>query len=487
MSEESNLAPERVLTNYFQKTKDKLDGISSSFCLAKWNQVTIHLSNGTTQSCHHCRAHKIPLDELKNNPSALHNTMQKKLTRKQMLNGERPSECDFCWRVEDLKEPDVFSDRVRKSSDSYNVDDLDTLPKMPWDTNIQPRYIELDFSNACNFKCMYCSPSYSTTWTKEIKEHGPYSDGASHFNSFEALKAKGEMPIEKEEDNPYIAAFWKWLPEAIKTLKVIRLTGGEPLLSSNTFKLIEYFLANPQPELKFYINSNLGAPKQYIDKLILYSNKLLDSNSVKEVKIYTSGEAHGRKGEYIRYGLNYKYWLENVDRILTEVPKLSGITCMCTYNALSATSFTRFSQDLHKIVLKHCTIERPQALFLSIPYLRHPDFLCGWILTEDYLKYMDESVEYLKSKTIEIYRDKDGNIVKFVPGFPEASAHDMKRVAEVMRNAIVNGVGRLRDVSVGRRAFQNFIDEFDKRRNTSFLTVFPEMAEFYYFCKTEYP
>ena len=50
--------------------KQKLDNVSSSFCLAKWYQVTIHLQNGHTHSCHHPGTHKVPLDELINNPTA---------------------------------------------------------------------------------------------------------------------------------------------------------------------------------------------------------------------------------------------------------------------------------------------------------------------------------------------------------------------------------------------------------------------------------
>ena len=105
------------IDQYLKNTKEKLNKVSPSFCLAKWNQVTIHLNNGTTHSCHHCNAHKIPLDELKLNPSALHNTIEKKKTRKMMLDGERPSECNFCWRVEDLKDDNVYSDRIKKSAD----------------------------------------------------------------------------------------------------------------------------------------------------------------------------------------------------------------------------------------------------------------------------------------------------------------------------------------------------------------------------------
>ena len=68
----------------YQETKDKLDKIGCGMCLAKWTQVTIHLQNGHTHSCHHPRTHKIPLTELKDNPSALHNTNYKKRQRRTM-------------------------------------------------------------------------------------------------------------------------------------------------------------------------------------------------------------------------------------------------------------------------------------------------------------------------------------------------------------------------------------------------------------------
>jgi len=50
-----------------------------TFCLAKWHHVTMYLQSGETHSCYHPRPHKIPLEELVDNPSALHNTKEKKL------------------------------------------------------------------------------------------------------------------------------------------------------------------------------------------------------------------------------------------------------------------------------------------------------------------------------------------------------------------------------------------------------------------------
>ena len=80
-----------------------VDKISPSFCGAKWYNATIWLGNGTTASCHHPPAHKIPLEEVAMSHKAIHNTQYKKLIRKQMLEGERPKECEYCWKIEDME------------------------------------------------------------------------------------------------------------------------------------------------------------------------------------------------------------------------------------------------------------------------------------------------------------------------------------------------------------------------------------------------
>tara|TARA_R100000005_G_C4961493_1_gene177988 strand:+ start:913 stop:1188 length:276 start_codon:yes stop_codon:yes gene_type:complete len=80
-----------------ERAKIKVNQVSPSFCLAKWLQSTIHLQTGMTHSCHHPAPHKIPLNEIKRNPSALHNTMFKKMKRKEMQKGIRPKECGAGW------------------------------------------------------------------------------------------------------------------------------------------------------------------------------------------------------------------------------------------------------------------------------------------------------------------------------------------------------------------------------------------------------
>ena len=100
--------------NDLEYKKQILDPKSASFCGAKWYNATIWLGSGQTTSCHHPLPHRIDLEEIKTNPSAIHNTAQKKLERKQMQCGDRPKGCEYCWKIEDIKR-DNISDRVYKS------------------------------------------------------------------------------------------------------------------------------------------------------------------------------------------------------------------------------------------------------------------------------------------------------------------------------------------------------------------------------------
>src|SRR5690606_12516844 len=136
----------------------------------KWMQVTIHLQNGMTHSCHHPVTHKVPLRELAINPSALHNTKFKKFQRQLMIEGTRPKECDYCWRIEDAN-PDNISDRITKSSEDWASPYFDQIVKMKPEEDINPSYVEVSFGNECHFKCAYCSPAVSSAILSEYQKY----------------------------------------------------------------------------------------------------------------------------------------------------------------------------------------------------------------------------------------------------------------------------------------------------------------------------
>ena len=303
--------------NHLIKIHQRLDAVSPTYCVAKWQQVTIHLATGQTHSCHHPTTHKIPVEELINNPSALHNTKFKKEQRKLMLEGKRPAECDYCWRAEDAP-GDHKSDRIKKSADPvWGNPFLESSAKLTWDANVLPAYVEVSFSNVCNFGCAYCSPEISSTLMQETNRHGPIQLSQSKEHDLSFLKSQGRFPIAHRDPNPYIDAWWKWWPELYPALKVFRITGGEPLLSKETFRTLDWIIANPNPDLELAINTNLGVSDETLKEFLEKCNYIVENNLVKSLKIFTSCDTHGEQAEYIRKGLNYRKWY-NVNVLLQE-------------------------------------------------------------------------------------------------------------------------------------------------------------------------
>jgi hypothetical protein len=456
-------------------TIDAMAEVSPTFCAAKWKQVTIHLQNGMTHSCHHPGTHKVPLAELAANPSALHNTQFKKEQRKLMLEGKRPSECDYCWRVEDSG-TEALSDRTLKSNAQWAFPFIKDIAAKPWDDDVLPSYVEVSFSHVCNFKCTYCMPMVSSPWMEEIERFGPYPT-TDAFNNLDWVKDQNMMPIPNREHNPYVDAFWKWWPELYPALKHFRITGGEPLMSRNTFKVMEWILENPHPDLEFSVNSNMGIPDALLDKFIEMAKRITGEGKLKAFRMFTSSEAHGAKAEYIRTGLDYNRWLDNIDRFLTEVPG-SEFTIMSTFNALSVTSYKEFLDDMLALRLNHLDGSSRAPLLIDIPYLRYPSHQAAYILPATYMPTVIDTVTHMyKNRVV-----PEWDHISY-RGFYQSECDTMRRVHDVIWAEHQNHPDPETRFRKERANFYRFFDEHDRRRDADFCKTFPEMSDFFHDCK----
>ena len=448
------------------EVKKKLDKVGCGFCLAKWTQVTMHLGTGMTHSCHHPSPHKIPLSELKRNPSALHNTRHKKTRRKEMLEGKRPSECNYCWNVEDNS--NSFSDRVFKSTEPWSINDFQKIKDSDWREDFNPRYVEVSFGNACNFACSYCGPQYSSKWVEEIEKHGGYPT-EHNFNSIDDIKERNQMPYKQSEHNPYVEAFWKWWPDLYPDLHTFRMTGGEPLMSKDVFKVLEYIRDNPtiNPNLSLSINTNLGVPDKLVDRFIEIAKDLCENNKVRELIVFTSVEATGAQAEYSRFGLKYEKFWSNVDKILTELPKVT-INIMATYNALSVFSYSDLIDRVFEYKKKYANGQRYwiSALQLDTSYLRWPTHLSVKILEPKHKELILDS-----AKKALYYGIKE--FTKDNYGFSNVEIQKMKRLYDYAVGTTSFDTGKY------RKDFVKFVDEYDNRRGTKFLETFPQLEEMY--------
>ena len=448
-------------TESFHEYKARvIDPKSASFCGAKWHNATIWLGHGQTTSCHQPPMHDIPLEELKGNPSAIHNTVHKKKMRKMMLDGDRPSECFQCWNVED-EGPDRISERVFKTL-MFEETDLDTITTKPWDDNTFLRTLEVSFDRACNFKCSYCNPAFSTAWVKDIKDNGPYenlqSDGRGHFIDTAPWAAN---VAQKDEDNPYIQAFWEWWEEKgglADTLEGIRVTGGEPIMHPGVWKLFRWFKDNPErgKKIRVAINSNLVPEKEKTFTKLIEAIQYLP-----DFEMFASCESTGEQSNYIRDGMNYDTWLNNAKRLLDE-PKVQKFYSMMTINALCLGTITDFMDDM--LALREIYgVERSPMLSLNL--VLYPEF---------------QSIPTLPTYIIEHYNDKLKAWYDKRKGDlrPIEDVHVM-RVIEFMDKAIKSPPAE-EDLRKRRNDFKSFYTQYDERRGKDFRATFdPIIVDWY--------
>ena len=440
-----------------------INDISPTFCMAKWHHTTIYLQTGETHSCYHPAPHSIPLDELADTPSALHNTNQKKHERLAMLNGEKPSGCNYCWNIEALGE-DYISDRKERNASIYTPERFQQIKDGNWDQNINPQYIEISFGNECNFKCGYCHPKHSSSYYKEIKDHGPYTMVKNHRNDIDWFQ------IYEEETNPYVSAWWRWWPEVRKTLTILRITGGEPLLQQSTWRLLDDLEGNPLPNLELNINTNFGVKPILIDRLVEKVNKLIANGAIKDFKIFTSIDTWGEPAEYIRTGLDLTVWERNLDTYLTKTQL--PITFMCTFNILTVTNFQSLLEKILEWREKYNGFNQNkwQRVRFDTPYLKEPlQYDMNLLPKDKFMPYMTSHLDFIlanmddknRSKFSELEYEKFLRVVKYM----ESSTYTPEKVKE------------------GKRDFFNWFTEYDRRRGTNFVKMFPKLVEFYNDCR----
>ena len=426
-----------------------------------------------------------------------------------MLNGERPAGCNYCWRVEDIG---GRSDRVYRSGEYWAQNARTSIINALDFGDVDPRYVEINFNQACNFKCMYCSPHLSSTWEEDVEQHGHYtiidqSGRPSGHNNLEYFKSQGMMPLKvKQEDNPYLDAFWKWWPTMYKSLDVLRLTGGEPLMDANTYRIMDYIHATPNAWLELSVTTNMCPPKpELMDKFISKVQKLEEvqvwndpdrfnpgsgnnwyvNMALKNFALFVSVDSVGDHAEYMRNGLKFDLMQENVQRFLSD----TNNTTLTFINTFSALSVPRIRQFLGYILelrkqyskdkqgTKHIPVTDPrrphpdyvieprQRIWFDLPILSFPSWQAVNILPSEFDQYLVDAIHFMK---------EHANTDNF-DGFYDFEIAKLERNLSIMRSRNADD----QNILIDRRNFVSFFDQYDARNSTNLVTTFPEFERIY--------
>jgi organic radical activating enzyme len=454
-------------STFMSSAEQMKSALGPAMCLAKWKQVSLHLPTGLNNSCYHPPLHEIDASSLASNPSTLHNTPYKKQQRKIMLRQERPQECGYCWAMEDNNK---LSDRHYRSGEPWAAKDFDNIVNSTGDEDVLPSYVEVNFNHACNLKCSYCSPQFSSSWQQEMDHFGAYPTSTKHNDPSHFVGRNRPIPV--REHNPYVEAFWQWWPTLYPELEHFRMTGGEPLMDKNTYRVFDYVLENPSKKLHLNVTSNFSVDESLWRKYKDYVKRLCDTNDVKleHFMQYVSLDGWGTQAEYMRHGLDFDLLWDRVNQFLEEIPYRNSLTFIVTMNNLSVTSLEHLFAGI--LGLRKTYSKTYQRVWFDTPVLRQPHWQSLQILPESYA----ERLEYLWAWMV---RQTET---------PEDPFHGFKdyEIARLDRDIAWMRDGQKLDpaqLQLRKADFYRFFNEHDRRRGTDFLKTFPEMREWWKECE----
>jgi len=200
--------------------------------------------------------------------------------RQQLLNNEKPLGCQRCYKLE---ESGITT--LRQSTSHTFKKYLTPIIENKQETMSDVRYLDIRFSNICNFKCRTCGPELSSKW-------GP------------------EIPLLKNEPDPGIIQiprekFWQYYEQALETAEEIVFAGGEALMQEEHYAALNKLVELERFNVKLLYTTNLSTLKyKQIDLFELWSK-------FKKVEIYASLDASYERAEYLRKGTVWKNIVEN--------------------------------------------------------------------------------------------------------------------------------------------------------------------------------
>jgi MoaA/NifB/PqqE/SkfB family radical SAM enzyme len=268
---------------------------NDAFCPLPWTGIYIE-PDGRTDTC--CIS-KNRLGNINENKISDIVTSKKNIEIKSdMLAQKRVSGCNICYPAKEITSESTLFQRSRQLSLHNNFD-----KNIYSDANqFELRYVDLRLHNTCNYACVYCSPTLSSTWAKELKLYKQSAD---------------------ESLNDTIS----YVCDNIKTIKFLYLAGGEPLLIKEN-EIILAKLLQENPECNVFVNTNLSLIKNNTIFSLL--------QKFKNVQWTISVDDMGERYNYIRYPGVWDIFVENLCWLRDNSPETHDINFNMVYCALNA-------------------------------------------------------------------------------------------------------------------------------------------------------
>jgi hypothetical protein len=96
------------------------------------------------------------------------------------------------------------------------------------------------------------------------------------------------------------------------------MTGGEPLMDKNTYRVFDYVLALPNPELHIDVTSNFSVEEALWEKYLGYTQKLCATNIEHFMQYVSLDSGDAAQAKYIRHGLDFWRVVRRTEEFLSK-------------------------------------------------------------------------------------------------------------------------------------------------------------------------
>lgn len=397
---------------------------SRTFCIYPWIHIHAYPTGEAYPCCHAEMKPGVVGNCRSNTLKEIWNDLPMRNLRLGMLSEEPSPACTRCYEQE---ASGFFSGR--KSANKHHGHHIGRVGETRVDGSLpsmELTYWDIRFSNLCNLKCRSCGHIFSSQWYQDqAKLAGPTW---KLHNSVLNYAGKDEHDM------------WTQLEPHLDYVEQIYFAGGEPLLMTEHYNILEELLRRGRTDVRLIYNTNFTHTDLKGQSVFEYWRQF------KSVAVGASLDDMGSRAEYIRKGTQWGQVEKNREDMLRICPDVDFYISP-TLSILNAKHLPKFHRDwVEKGYIK------PQDLNVNI--LQDPQHYRIDIATKEYKEEL--STIYLNH--IMWLRDLDP-LGRATQGFESAIT---------FMNATDNT--HLIDT------FWRKTHELDSIRNESLLEVIPELG-----------
>lgn len=394
---------------------------NQAFCILPWVHMYVD-PTGNVFSCCLREYGAAPFGNINTQtPEEIWNSEAFRQMRLDFLAGKsRPDNCQHCYFAEanGNQSHRLQYNRQFKAFIDQAIAGTDATGRVK---EMKLRFWDFRFSNVCNLKCRTCGPDYSSSWRGDSIRLGWREEREAVAIRF---------------DN------YRFAISQIPHVTDIYFAGGEPLLMKEHFEILNELIRQKRTDVRLSYNSNfstLSYAKHDIVPLWRHFRTLSLSPSI---------DHFGAKGEYIRKGLDWSRFVENVARVRRELPfaDVRPTVTVSIFNILDIT-------EIHRELVRNDVIKRDDPAAVCFNVLRAPEYYSAGVLPPE-----------LKARV----RDQIEAYVSDVEARTGIRIQEFEKVLGALKN----------DATDQLPMFFSMTEKLDQVRQESFLELFPEYLEY---------